>query len=676
VQKGRNWIEAGQTVSGGKNNMSDVWRIFVVESDESLSQNIVNSLRKDGYEVQGVLSGADAVRVLWSEEYDVVISDLKTPGAEGIDLLQWLRVYRPNTYIILIGEATGESGDARMQALESGAASYLEKPLDIHLLKEELRRLLQQTGFSANLDSFDLLDVIQIITLSRKSIALLVNTGLEEQGILRFKNGELIWAEYGILRGEEAFFALAAHKNGTVIHQPWNDHITSNVTQPLSRLIFQALQYRTKYANKQQFTGEQEAVTNSPLFTDEIDDRPFTFLGDSEETALPSEPQEWGTPLNEPQFNETSKEWWEKTGSIPEIKRSGPAVTHQLHEEDAILPGLARNSRNLEIDAMLPAALQQAPVEQKVELPSWLTGQPTSSGMPMLTPDSISGNFPSIPVTPFSPSSSTEWPMPEEVLRGDLPLNRETHDSSSATANTRPIRRTSSVWPLTESEQSLPIQDSPQTFVPPARPGGRVSEALTLNNGQMSQPMQAINAQLNNNIQVSQPMQAINAQFTNNIQVSQPMQAINAQLMNNGQISQPIQAINAQRITRRGYNYASLIAALQTLGYAISGFESAAIASIEGQPIAQVSIDDQDLSQACRQHSVLLKNALQMQDSQQRDVFEDLIIQSRRKRVLLRMVGDERNVFLLLITTREADLSTSQEVVSNIENAISAALRG
>ncbi|HTK07192.1 MAG TPA: response regulator [Ktedonobacteraceae bacterium] len=672
--------------------MSDVWRIFVVESDESLSQNIVNSLRKDGYEAQGVLSGADAVRVLWSEEYDVVISDLKTPGAEGIDLLQWLRVHRPNTHIILIGEAAGESGDARMQALESGAASYLEKPLDIHLLKEELRRLLQQTGFSANLDSFDLLDVIQIITLSRKSIALLVNTGLEEQGILRFKNGELIWAEYGILRGEEAFFALAAHKNGTVIHQPWNDHITSNVTQPLSRLIFQALQYRTKYANKQQFTGEQEAITNSPFFTDEIDDRPFTFLGDAEETALPGEPQEWGTPVNEPQFNETSKEWWEKTGSIPEIKRSGPAVTHQLHEEDAILPGLARNSRNLN-DAMLPAALQQAPVEQKVELPSWLTGQPTSSGMPMLTPDSISGSFPNIPVTPFSPSSSTEWPMPEEILRGDLPLNRETHDSSSTTANTRPIRRTSSVWPLAESEQGLPMQDSSQTFIPPTRPGGRVSEALTLHNGQISQPMQAINTPLNNNIQVSQPMQAINAQFNNNSQVSQPMQTINpqlmnngqisqpmqtinAQLMNNGQVSQPMQAINAQRITRRGYNYASLIAALQTLGYAISGFESAAIASIDGQPIAQVSIDDQDLSQACRQHSVLLKNALQIQDYQQRDVFEDLIIQSQRKRVLLRMVGDERNVFLLLITTREADLNSSQEVVSNIENAISAALRG
>src|SRR5437899_4798135 len=165
--------------------------------------------------------------------------------------------------MIIIGIAG--SSVTRTQALENGVVSYLSKPLDLHQLKEELRRLLQQTGFSASLDSFDLLDVIQIITMSRKSIALLVNTGLEEHGVLRFQGGELIWAEYGSLRGEEAFFALAAHKNGVVIHQPWNDQITPNVTQPLSRLIFQALQYRTKYAGNQQLSGEQEAIAHTSV---------------------------------------------------------------------------------------------------------------------------------------------------------------------------------------------------------------------------------------------------------------------------------------------------------------------------------------------------------------------------------------------------------------------------
>src|SRR5437763_7968119 len=238
--------------------MSEQWRILVVEDDEYLNQSIVNSLRKDGYFVQGTTSGAEAIRILWSEEFDVVIGNLRTPGADGFEMLQRLRTYRPNTRMIMV--AAISSPTLRTQALEAGVVSYLEKPLNLHLLKEELRRLLQQTGFSASLDSFDLLDVIQIINMSRKSIALLVNTGLEERGILRFQGGELIWVEYGILRGEEAFFALAAHKNGTVIHQPWNEQITPNVRQPLSRLIFQALQYRSKYAAMQQSTGEHDVI--------------------------------------------------------------------------------------------------------------------------------------------------------------------------------------------------------------------------------------------------------------------------------------------------------------------------------------------------------------------------------------------------------------------------------
>ena len=204
--------------------MPDLWRILVVEDDENLNLSIANSLRKDGYVVQGTRSGAEAIRILWSEEFDVVIGDLKTPGADGFEMLQWLRTYRPNTRMIMV--AAVSSPALRTQALEAGVVSYLEKPLNLRQLKEELRRLLQQTGFSANLDSFDLLDVIQIITMSRKSIALMVNTGLEERGMLGFQGGELVWAEYGILRGEEAFFALAAYKNGTVIQQPWNEQVT------------------------------------------------------------------------------------------------------------------------------------------------------------------------------------------------------------------------------------------------------------------------------------------------------------------------------------------------------------------------------------------------------------------------------------------------------------------
>src|SRR6266849_5243875 len=264
--------------------MSDVWRICVVEDEEALNQNLVTALRKDGYDVRGVTREADAIHVLWSEEFDIVIYDLKAPESDGLELLQWLRAYRPDMRMITIGAANSPA--LRAQALESGAVSYLEKPLDLRVLKDELRRLSQNSGFTASLDSFDLLDVIQIINMSRKNITLLVNTGLEERGILRFQKGELIWAEYGNLRGEEAFFALAAHKNGTVTQQDWHEQIIPNVTQPLSRLIFQTLQYRSKYATMQQPTGEQEAVKPMSLPQEVNDDSPFLVLAEPQKGAV------------------------------------------------------------------------------------------------------------------------------------------------------------------------------------------------------------------------------------------------------------------------------------------------------------------------------------------------------------------------------------------------------
>src|SRR6476660_3033388 len=137
--------------------MSEVWRICVVEDEEILNENLVNTLRKDGYRVQGVTHEADAIHVLWAEEFDIVIYNLKAPEDGSLELLQWLRAYRPNVYVITIGAAN--SPLLRAQALEIGAISYLEKPLDFSILKDELRRLSQNSGFTASLDSFDLLDV-------------------------------------------------------------------------------------------------------------------------------------------------------------------------------------------------------------------------------------------------------------------------------------------------------------------------------------------------------------------------------------------------------------------------------------------------------------------------------------------------------------------------------------
>jgi DNA-binding response OmpR family regulator/predicted regulator of Ras-like GTPase activity (Roadblock/LC7/MglB family) len=624
--------------------MTEQWRLLVVEDEEQLNQSIVNSLHKDGYVIQGVRSGAEAIRMLWLEEFDVVIGDLKTPGADGFELLQWLRTFRPHTRMIMVAATSANSHEIRTQALEAGVVSYLEKPLNLHLLKEELRRLLQQTGFSANLDSFDLLDVIQIVTMNRKNIALLVNTGVEERGTLRFQGGELIWAEYGPLRGEEAFFALAAYKNGTVMYQPWNEQITPNVTQPLSRLIFQALQYRAKYAVMQQITGEQTAITPEPQLVavqvasmstmaamataeNEIDDSPMRVLVEEGEPAngmfdstqeQPVPPDELLEPEQTEQLEQTengvnasSKEWWQQTDKHPGIQNGngntrkfpGPVAKtpvfhpHQAHAQSTNTPAPTNDD---------DSATANSPRE---DLPSWLMEQPANTEKPNLRPSALSTTA-QIPATPVvKPHPASEWRAPVKTPR---PIAKQTTQPMSRT--TEPIAKDATSPGMAVAATGKVRRAAPPEWQPP------VSVAAT--NGK--------------------------DQFT-------------------------ASAPGGQRPAKR--NYPALVAALQTLGYSMSGFIAAAVVSMDGQPIAQVAIDDLDFSQICKPFSMMVQGALQSLEQQQWGDYQRMVITSTDRHILLNIVGDARDTFQVLITTHEADPAESLEVLQNVEGAIGAALK-
>ncbi len=582
--------------------MSDQWRILVVEDEENLNWSIVNSLRKDGYFVRGVMNGAEAIRILWSEEYDVVISDLKMPGADGFELLQWIRAHRQKTRLIMV-TAFG-SASTRNQALEGGVVSYLEKPFDLHTLKEELRRLLQQTGFSANLDSFDLLDVIQIITMSRKSIALLVNTGLEERGVLRFQGGELIWAEYGSLLGEEAFFALAAHKNGVVIHQPWDEQITPNVTQPLSRLIFQALQYRTKYAGNQEHSGEHEAVRHALLAHDEEDDTPFAILDESTREAASSEQTD-------------TKEWWQQTGSLvsPDNGRTG--------KESSVTSTSGTN--------IVPSTVRKTPASQRSDLPSWLTDQPTHGVPAVRRPSPTNPASSRIPVTPALESSPAEW---------------------------QPSAQVSSTVKAVEQAAGRQATE-PQKKPPENREAPRPSAA----EWQPPEPAKQQWSQSGSLKSLSQAMK---------IEDAAPLSKEPQQTAKPSAMEQVDTGISPRRTSRR--NYATLVSALQTLGYSIPGFIATTVLTLDGHPIAQVTVDDLDISSLYGYFSSILQGILHSLDQLSGGDYEETIITSADRHIFLRLLDSNKGIFHVLIAASGSDPAAALKVMANVEAAIDAAL--
>jgi predicted regulator of Ras-like GTPase activity (Roadblock/LC7/MglB family) len=686
-------------------------------------------------------------------------------------------------------------------------------------LKEELRRLLHQTGFSASLDSFDLLDVIQIITMSRKSIALVVSIGVEEEGILRFQNGELIWAEYGILRGEEAFFALAAHKNGTVVHRPWNEQITPNVTQPLSRLIFKALQYRSKYADYQQLSNEMESIKpanvppSSPglpqltpqtppqfpgAFSDmEEDDRPFQFVTEDaslvretlhtgsglsfdqlmRDTSLTgSSLDQQGTPsgmlrtvgpeAGSPVSGEPKKEWWEATGSFPRSQKS--SQVRATTDETMGKPSFASH---------VPATPSTT---QNNGLPSWLTDQPTNLQLPVMR-----GNTGQMPAAPREPQpQSPGFPHVPRQATGQMPA--VPRDQTLARGNTGQMPVPSATWspstngngarppvqPLSPSQPSMPglpasagiagnvngLSAQPPAGIPgglplPSESGLRKikpDEALFTGaqrairpafnppgpptGGQMSplkgngienagEPLQSLAAL--EKISQLPPVEHAPRPGLKGSAISSPEQRASSSgpalpdnpALFNGQSGRvearpasgtpgavPFPEIRAagsstgtgagpgkqtrEPVTPREApgssvasgksslkrNYPALAAALQTLGYSVPGFVASAVVSLDGTPIAQVAVDELDISQACNQFSQVMQGALKAMEVGHERECDYVLITSRTQHILLRLVGESQDVFQILITTRDANPMESLDVMTNVEAAISASL--
>lgn len=225
-----------------------VWRVLVVDDEENLNWSLVTSLRKDNYAADGALTGEDALRRMAAQNYDIIISDVKMPGMDGFELLQWLRAHRPQTRVVMM-TAFGSPTD-RAEALRGGVIAYLEKPFDLRALKDELRRLTdpprgQQTGGPAANEGYDLLEVARVISLAHRDIALLVESA-GRSGRLRFLRGDLIWAEAGDLTGDAAFVALTSPRSGRVQPEPWDGRSARNVTQPLPQLIHIAMMQRER----------------------------------------------------------------------------------------------------------------------------------------------------------------------------------------------------------------------------------------------------------------------------------------------------------------------------------------------------------------------------------------------------------------------------------------------
>ncbi len=117
-------------------------KILVVDDEQSMRDFLAIMLKREGYEVITAESGTDAVRVVQSEIFDLVITDIKMPGTDGMELLKTIKELSPDTIVIMVTAfATAETA---VEAMKMGAYDYIIKPFKVDELKLIINNALEK----------------------------------------------------------------------------------------------------------------------------------------------------------------------------------------------------------------------------------------------------------------------------------------------------------------------------------------------------------------------------------------------------------------------------------------------------------------------------------------------------------------------------------------------------
>jgi two-component system response regulator PilR (NtrC family) len=123
-------------------------KILVVDDDQGMREFLEIMLTREGYDVSSAGEGNSAIKLCKKIKYDLVITDLKMPKVDGIDLLKAIKDISPETRVILI--TAYASGDTALAAMNEGAYDYLEKNFDVEDLKVIIRDALSKKGIKEN----------------------------------------------------------------------------------------------------------------------------------------------------------------------------------------------------------------------------------------------------------------------------------------------------------------------------------------------------------------------------------------------------------------------------------------------------------------------------------------------------------------------------------------------
>ena len=171
-------------------------KILVVDDELSMREFLSILLEREGYEVSVAGSSGDALRMMDSGLFDLVLSDVNMPGLSGIELLARIKEQSPETAVLML--TAFSTAEQAVEAMKLGAYDYIGKPFKNEEIKQLVKNALEKQGLRrenillkkdvSERDSFcgiigksrkmrELFDMIQKVAASQSSVLILGESG-------------------------------------------------------------------------------------------------------------------------------------------------------------------------------------------------------------------------------------------------------------------------------------------------------------------------------------------------------------------------------------------------------------------------------------------------------------------------------------------------------------------
>ncbi len=117
-------------------------KILIVDDEKSMRDFLKIMLAKEGYEVKSFSSGEAAIKYFKENHLDLVISDIKMKGMDGVELLKELKALDEEIPVLMI--TAYASVDTAIEAMKSGAYDYFTKPFNVEEIKIHIKRAIER----------------------------------------------------------------------------------------------------------------------------------------------------------------------------------------------------------------------------------------------------------------------------------------------------------------------------------------------------------------------------------------------------------------------------------------------------------------------------------------------------------------------------------------------------